>query len=182
MGPHYNPTSLKASTLASPEHRYIYSLLSHTLIECGDNTNVTSMIDVYYLYSIVKRIPIHLEHMLAWFIKHQAQDPCVVVIFVSPFITWLVHSLGLLSSAKYMKIMGDMIPILIETLQEIGIITKKNTAQRPRYILFRASQFDLDSNEDGHALIPPSSKALTSPLTTLIVLSCLSEQLQDLLD
>ena len=55
----------KASTLESSAFCYIYKLLVHTINGCVDSMGVVSIRDLFYLYSMREKIPIHMGHALA---------------------------------------------------------------------------------------------------------------------
>ncbi|WP_375706372.1 hypothetical protein, partial [Bartonella sp. CL2QHWL] len=103
--------SKKASQIKSHAHRYIHALLARGVGGRSDSTGVVSRADLLMMYSILERYPIHLGHLFAELISHQATSTRLGAIFAGPYITRLIRGLGLIEHTQGMRVVSAVAPL-----------------------------------------------------------------------
>ena len=134
-GPEYAPTRSKGSTLRSPVLRYMHRLLAQSINARRDSPGVVGEHDLFYLYSMRERYPIHLGYAVANFIMGQAQRRKTAALYAGHFITHLVRGMGFLSELSPMELMWRMAPLGISTLTAMHMIQRDRRAGMQGYVL-----------------------------------------------
>jgi len=73
---------------------------------------------------MVQRVPLHLGHIVAEYIRHQGQYARVGVIFCGPYITRLIIGIGLLDTIRGAERTMVPAPLSLETLRQMGLIRR----------------------------------------------------------
>ena len=123
---------------APPMYRYLYVLLSHTLTEWGDNTEVMPWMDILFRYIMIKWVQLHLGYIVADYLIHQGQCPRIKILFTWPYINELVWGMGFIKRTQGMKKIRGTVPPGIDTLYAMEIIRWRNIAKSVKYTLIDA--------------------------------------------
>jgi len=91
----------------------------------GDNTGVLSRQELLYLYSMEHRVPLHMGHVVAEYLRHQGQYARVGAIFSGPYITRLIMGMGLVETIRGAERTMVPAPLSLETLRQMGLIQRR---------------------------------------------------------
>lgn len=100
----YDPHRSKDTTLYSLSIRYIYFLLSHTLIGYNESTGVISWRDFEFLLSMLDRFELHLGYKVTVSIVYQGTNPHTGSLFVGPYISWLIRVMRIIEGTDRMRV------------------------------------------------------------------------------
>lgn len=65
---------------------------------------------------------LHSGYKVGVSISYQETDPCIGVLFVSPFITRLVIRMGILKGTDQVRVIGGAASMFLETLRLMGML------------------------------------------------------------
>jgi len=155
----YDPRQTKATSLVSPAVRYMHYMLSHTITGRGDSTGVVSLRELDMLMSMVDGFHLHLGFEVAYYIHRQGTNPRIGAIFVGPYITRIIRSMGLLPCdiISGLRAIGGVLPVTIETLRSMGMLRRIQTAQGIMYQVRRDPDLASTSAPTAAAPSRPSS-------------------------
>ena len=150
----------KLSVLRSPLLSYMHRLLAQSINATRDSPGVVGEHDLFYLYSMRERYPIHLGYAVANFIMGQAQRRKTAALYAGHFITHLVRGMGLWSELPPMELMCRMAPLGISTLTAMHMIQRDRRAGMQGYVLVGGQDHDIEREpRDPQPPVPPQPPA-----------------------
>ncbi|XP_051149868.1 uncharacterized protein LOC127264403 [Andrographis paniculata] len=120
----YHPGQSKASALWSPALRYLHYVLAHTLTDRNSSMSVVTSDDLKYIWSMERRVPIHVGYCLARLFARQASDGRIRTIAVGPYVTRLAHGLHVTTFFRESPA-STMRPAGVDVLIQIGLVWRR---------------------------------------------------------
>ncbi|KAJ0981670.1 hypothetical protein J5N97_009925 [Dioscorea zingiberensis] len=87
------------SLMTDTVHRFIHALVSHSIAGQDDCIGKVTITDLFILYSIFERVPIHLGYVLADYLVHQGTHTRLKTITTGTYITRLIIEVDLVSTS-----------------------------------------------------------------------------------
>ncbi|KAJ0962269.1 hypothetical protein J5N97_030097 [Dioscorea zingiberensis] len=103
-------------------HRFILALVSRSIAGQDDNTGKVTISDLFILYSIFERVPIHLGYVVADYLVHQGTHTRLKTITAGPYITRLIIGMGLEEKTEGMERLQLMIGLGMSTLFQMVLV------------------------------------------------------------
>ncbi|KAJ0985422.1 hypothetical protein J5N97_003778 [Dioscorea zingiberensis] len=110
----------KASLMFNPVHRFIHALVSRSISGRDDSTGVVTVTDLFILYSILERVPIHLGYVFVDYLVHQGTHTRLRTITAGPYITCLIIGMGLEEKTEDMERLQLLAALGMSTLCQMG--------------------------------------------------------------